>query len=150
MKKRKANIPLSIAEQAMVRLIKVGDLIWKRSDELFAQWELTDTHYNVLRILNGADGPLSQIEIGRKMLSSRANVTKLIDQLEKRKLVIRMACNDRRINHIAITDEGIRFIEDTLDQVMEHAEMCMTSLTKSEQKDLYKILGKFLDELNEK
>ncbi|MFN7930563.1 MAG: hypothetical protein U0Y68_22100, partial [Blastocatellia bacterium] len=73
------KIPPSTAEQTLIKLMRVGDRLWRDSDEKFAQWDLTDNHYNVLRILNGAGEPISQIEIGRRMLSSRANVTKLID-----------------------------------------------------------------------
>ena len=80
--KRRAKIPVSVAEQALVRLMRVGDRMWRESDERFRRWDLTDNHYNVLRILNGAGEPLRQVEIGRRMLSSRANVTKVVDHLE--------------------------------------------------------------------
>src|SRR5215510_8713857 len=74
----RVKIPPSVAEQALIRLMRVGDRLWRASDERFGRWGLTDNHYNVLRILNGAAEPISQVEIGRKMLSSRANVTKLV------------------------------------------------------------------------
>ncbi|MBK9314673.1 MAG: MarR family transcriptional regulator [Acidobacteria bacterium] len=86
----------SIEEQALVRLMRIGDRLWRASDENFSEWGLTDNHYNVLRILNGSGEPISQSEIGRRMLSSRANVTKLVDLLEERGYVRRLACGDRR------------------------------------------------------
>src|SRR5262249_56279046 len=110
---RKAKIPPSVAEQAMVRLMRVGDRIWRASDERFGRWGLTDNHYNALRILNGAGKPISQAEIGRQMLSSRANVTKLIDLLETRRFVRRLSCEDRRVNLVELTDDGGKFIEET-------------------------------------
>jgi DNA-binding MarR family transcriptional regulator len=61
--------------------MRVGDRLWRESDVWFRRWELTDNHYNVLRILNGSGEPLRQVEIGRRMLSSRANVTKVVDHL---------------------------------------------------------------------
>src|SRR5438477_13102787 len=111
------KLPASIAEQTLVKLMRVGDRLWRESDEKFAQWQLTDNHYNVLRILNGAGEPISQIEIGRRMLSSRANVTKLIDWLEGRKFVKRLSCGDRRVKLIELTSEGAKFIEGTAEQV---------------------------------
>src|SRR5215204_4330612 len=70
---KKVRITPSVAEQALIRLMRVGDRLWRESDNRFGQWGLTDNHYNVLRILNGTSEPISQSEIGRKMLSSRAN-----------------------------------------------------------------------------
>lgn len=140
----KVKIPNHIAEQALIKLMRVGDRLWRESDERFGQWGLTDNHYNVLRILNGAGEPLSQIEIGRRMLSSRANVTKLIDLLEEKKLAKRLACGDRRVKLIELSETGVQFIEDTLKQILEAAESSLKPLTKAEQKVLNELLGKLL------
>ncbi len=143
---RRAKIPPSVAEQAMVRLMRIGDRMWRTSDERFGRWGLSDNHYNVLRILNGVGEPIPQVEIGRRMLSSRANVTKLIDALEERKFVKRLSCGDRRVNLITLTDEGARFIEETAAEVIGFANESMKQLTRDEQKTLFNLLGKLLDE----
>ena len=36
------TLPLSTAEQTLVKLMRVGDRLWRESDEKFAQWQLTD------------------------------------------------------------------------------------------------------------
>lgn len=142
------KLPSSTAEQTLVRLMRVGDRLWRDSDEKFAQWELTDNHYNVLRILNGAGEPLSQIEIGRRMLSSRANVTKLIDSLEARKFVKRLACGDRRVKLIELTSDGAKFVSETAGQIIAMAEETMKPLTKQEQKTLGQLLDKLMSGSN--
>jgi MarR family 2-MHQ and catechol resistance regulon transcriptional repressor len=131
-----------MAEQTLIRLMRAGDRLWRASDERFARWGLTDNHYNVLRILNGAGEPLSQIEIGRRMLSSRANVTKLIDLLEEKKFVRRLSCGDRRVNLVGLTDAGVRFLEETLDEVIGFAEESLAPLTRQELKTLGALLSK--------
>lgn len=138
----KIKIPRSDAEQAMLRLMRVGDRLWRESDERFAQWGLTDNHYNVLRILNGAGEPLSQIEIGRRMLSSRANITKLIDLLEQKKYVKRLACGDRRVNLITLTETGAGFLAEKTAEIINYAETAMRPLTRFEQKTLTALLDK--------
>jgi MarR family 2-MHQ and catechol resistance regulon transcriptional repressor len=143
---KKVKIPPSVAEQTMIRVMRVGDRLWRASDERFGRWGLTDNHYNVLRILNGAGEPIPQVEIGRRMLSSRANVTKLVDLLEERRFVKRLPCGDRRVNLVALTDEGARFIEDTAAEIMEYSREAMKALTREEQKTLFNLLGKLLDE----
>src|SRR5215475_1660905 len=124
---KRVKIPPSVAEQALIRLMRVGDRLWRASDERFGRWGLTDNHYNVLRILNGLGEPISQVEIGRRMLSSRANVTKLIDLLEQRKLLRRLPSQDRRVNLVALSDEGARFLEDTLSEVIAFAHEAMSA-----------------------
>lgn len=126
----------------MIRLMRVGDSMWRASDERFGKWGLTDNHYNVLRILNGAAEPLSQIEIGRRMLSSRANITKLVDLLEKKKFVRRQACGDRRVRLIALTEAGAAFLAETLPEVIRAAEAAMRPLTRAEMKELAAMLDK--------
>lgn len=140
----KVKIPNNTAEQALIKLMRVGDRLWRESDERFATWGLTDNHYNVLRILNGAGEPLSQIEIGRRMLSSRANVTKLIDLLEEKKFARRLNCEDRRVKLIELTEAGAKFIEDTLKAILDAAEASLKPLTKTDQKALNELLDKLL------
>lgn len=141
---KRVKIPPSVAEQTLIRLMRVGDRLWRASDERFAQWGLTDNHYNVLRILNGQAAPISQAEISRLMLSSRANVTKLIDLLEGRGLVGRQSCDDRRVNLVALTEAGAEFIAATLPTVAGFANETMKTLTRAEQKALFELLGKLL------
>lgn len=143
---KRVKITPSVAEQALIRLMRLGDRLWRESDERFSQWGLTDNHYNVLRILNGSTEPISQSEIGRRMLSSRANVTKLVDLLEHRKFVKRLSCGDRRVNLVGLTEDGARFIEDTLPTVIGAANEQMKPLTREEQKTLFTLLGKLLNE----
>jgi len=141
---KRVKIPPSVAEQTLVRLMRVGDRLWRASDERFAQWGLTDNHYNVLRILNGQGEPISQAEISRLMLSSRANVTKLIDVLEARGFVRRQSGGDRRVNLVALTEAGAKFIAETMATVVGFANETMKPLTRAEQKALFEVLGKLL------
>ncbi len=143
---KRVKIPPSVAEQALIRLMRVGDRLWRASDERFGRWGLTDNHYNMLRILNGTGEPISQAEIGRKMLSSHANVTKLVDLLEERKFVKRLSCEDRRVNLVELTDEGAKFLEATMSDVIGFANEEMRPLTREEQKGLFNLLGKLLNE----
>jgi DNA-binding MarR family transcriptional regulator len=142
----RAKIPVSVAEQTLIRLMRVGDRLWRRSDERFGRWGLTDNHYNVLRILNGAAEPLAQVEVGRRMLSSRANVTKLVDLLEGRGLVKRLACGDRRVNLVALTPAGAQFLAETAREVVGFAEEALQPLSREEQKTLFRLLAKLADE----
>jgi DNA-binding MarR family transcriptional regulator len=144
--KQQVKITPSVAEQALIRLMRVGDRLWRASDERFGKWGITDNHYNVMRILNGSSEPLSQSEIGRRMLSTRANVTKLVDGLEAKGWVKRLSCGDRRVNLVALTDAGLQFLVGSLSEVIGAANDTMKPLTREEQKTLFHLLGKLLNE----
>ena len=144
-KTQRVRITPSVAEQALVRVMRVGDRLWRDSDERFARWGLTDGHYNVLRILNGSTEPLAQVEIGRRMLSSRANVTKMIDGLEQRGFAKRLACPDRRVNLVELTAEGADFLRETLPEILATVDQTMKPLSRAEQKMLFRLLGKLLE-----
>lgn len=143
---KRVRIKPSIEEQALIRLMRTGDRMWRASDEHFSKWGMTDNHYNVLRILNGAGEPISQSEIGRRMLSSRANVTKLVDLLEGRGYVKRLACGDRRVNLVALTQDGAGFLETSLEDVQKHASRSLEPLSRDEIKTLFRLLGKLSGE----
>jgi len=144
--KYQVKITPSVAEQALIRLMRVGDRLWRASDERFSKWGITDNHYNVLRILNGAGEPISQSEIGRRMLSTRANVTKLVDGLEEKGWVKRLACGDRRVNLVTLTEAGAQFLTESLSEVIQAANETMKPLTREEQKTLFRLLGQLLGE----
>ncbi|GAC1445957.1 MAG: MarR family transcriptional regulator [Pyrinomonadaceae bacterium] len=140
----KVSIPRSDAEQTLIRLMRVGDRLWRASDERFGRWGLTDNHYNVLRILNGASEPIAQSEIARRMISSRANVTNLIDLLEGKHLVKRLACGDRRVKLVTLTEKGAAFLKETAIDVIGSAEKEMRPLTRQEQRTLAALLDKLM------
>jgi len=79
--------------------------------------DLSQPQYNVLRILRGAgDEGLACREIGERMVHRIPDVTRLLDRLETRKLVVReRETEDRRVVRVRITDEG-RALIDPLDE----------------------------------
>lgn len=116
--------------------------MWRYSDKSLASWNLSSSQYNLLRILNGAGEPLAQAEIGRRMLASRASITKILDQLEVRGLVKRTAASDRRIKLIVITGKGLNLVEEVFPVFLGFQEKALERLTEKEQSALYHLIGK--------
>ena len=69
--------------------------------------------YDVLLELRRAgEHGLRQFEIGDRILLSKHNLSRLIDRLEKREMLVREACEeDGRGNRIRITAQGERTLE---------------------------------------
>ena len=78
--------------------------------------------YDVLLELSRADaGRLRQFEIGRRVLLSKFNVSRLLDRLEQENLVRRQSCKeDRRGAEVLITREG-RALQKRMWPVYERA-----------------------------
>ncbi|HEX9109386.1 MAG TPA: MarR family transcriptional regulator [Longimicrobiales bacterium] len=85
--------------------------------ELLKGAGLSGAQYNVLRILRGAGkSGLACGEIAGRMITRDPDITRLLDRLEKRGLVIRAReSGDRRVVTTRITQEG-RALLATLDE----------------------------------
>jgi len=83
---------------------------WERFLKATAQ--LTNTQYNVLRILRGSHpARLACRDIADRMIDRDPDVTRLIDRLEKRALVKRTRSRqDRRVVEVGITDQGLALV----------------------------------------
>ncbi len=82
-------------------------------------------------------GPLSQKDIGKKILKSSGNITMVIDNLEKRGLVRReRGKSDRRYIIVRLTDEGRGLISAIFPPHAAVIAKEMSSLTAAEQEEL--------------
>lgn len=92
----------SPAVEAFLNLIRTAEHARTAEADLLAKFDLSAAQYNVLRILRGAgpDGHPSQ-EIGHRMVARVPDVTRLVDRLEQRGLVVRRRCEkDRRVVYV--------------------------------------------------
>lgn len=103
------------AGEAILNLMVAADTVRAQMDRFFAAYEITSGQYNVLRILRGAgcDGH-PRCEIAARMVERAPDITRLVDRLEKQKLVIRdRSDEDRRQSVTRITEKGL----DLLDRI---------------------------------
>ena len=73
---------------------------------LRTEHESTLPRFDVLAALHRARTPLTMSELSRQLLVSNGNTTTVVDRLELDGLVTRTPAADRRIIHVALTDEG--------------------------------------------
>lgn len=106
-------------EVAFLDLIRTCDLLSRRPSLLLKDEDLSSTQYNVLRILRGAPYGLPCGEIANRMITRDPDVTRLLDRLEKRGLILRWReTTDRRVVLARITSEGLKLLA-RLDEPME-------------------------------
>ena len=100
----------SRALKTYVKLMRAAESITARAHKHLASVGLTVSQFGVLEAIFHL-GPLSQKSLGRKILRSSGNITMVIDNLEKRRLVRRERDTlDRRIFIVHLTGEGQKLI----------------------------------------
>jgi MarR family 2-MHQ and catechol resistance regulon transcriptional repressor len=101
-----------------IKLLRASDSIRSRINKLITGKGLTESQFNMLDTLFHL-GPLSQSELGKKLLKSGGNITMIVDNLEKRKLVKReRSKNDRRFFTIHLTKRGNNLIEKLFPEIL--------------------------------
>lgn len=141
----KQRAPFSSVEQEVyLNLLRTGDALSQRVEALLRASGLSGTQYNVLRILRGAGRQgLTCGETGERMVTHDPDITRLLDRLEKRKLIARArGTRDRRVVTTRITPEGLRLLA-TLDKpVAELHRSLFKHMPKQELNTLSSILEK--------
>lgn len=103
---------------------------------------LTQSQFGVLEAIYHL-GPLTQGELGAKILKSNANLTTVVDSLERKKLVRRDRFpDDRRRVRVNLTSPGKALIGRVFSRHAEIVERVMTVLSEAEQEQLMALLKK--------
>jgi MarR family 2-MHQ and catechol resistance regulon transcriptional repressor len=124
------------ALNAYTKLMRAAESLTARAHEHLSAAGLTISQFGVLEALHHI-GPLSQKDIGQKILRSSGNITMVIDNLEKRNLVRRKRDeNDRRSFIVHLTDTGTRLIRKIFPPHAAVITAEMSALTAAEQKTL--------------
>jgi MarR family 2-MHQ and catechol resistance regulon transcriptional repressor len=105
-------------------------------------FDLTSPQFGVLEALAHL-GPMKMCEIGNKLLMSGANVTGVVDRLEKKGLVRRvMDADDRRLFLIHLTGDGSKLIAKIFPLHAARIEAFIGVLTLKEKRQLTELLKK--------
>ncbi|MGI6066224.1 MAG: MarR family winged helix-turn-helix transcriptional regulator [Bacillota bacterium] len=114
-------------------------------NQFFARWGLTETKFNALVLLYKKDG-MALWELGEEMLVSRANITGLMDRLERRGLVTReINPDDRRSLTARLTTKARQLVEEILPELDKFNNNVMKGLDGEEKLLLLKLLKKLQD-----
>ena len=103
-------------EAAYLDLLRTTEMLSRPFTQLLKAEDLSSTQYNVLRILRGSSEGLTCGDIGSRMITRDPDITRLLDRLEKRKLISRNRDEkDRRVVLTRITPAGLDLLS-RLDQ----------------------------------
>jgi MarR family 2-MHQ and catechol resistance regulon transcriptional repressor len=130
------------ALKTYVKLMRATESLTARAHRQLSTLGLTFSQFGVLEALYHL-GPMSQSEIGQKILRSSGNMTMVIDNLEKRELVRRERNRtDRRFFIIHLTDKGKKLISSIFPSHAAEIKRELDVLSPAEQQTLGRLCKK--------
>ena len=139
----KQKVPFTSREQeAYLSLLRTADALQASMETQLKEFGLTGTQYNALRILRGAGAEgMPCREIGQRMITRDPDITRLLNRLEKRRLVTRArAKNDRRVIYGRITAAGRKLLREMDEPIGRHGREMLKHVPQEKLQRLIEML----------
>lgn len=131
-----------LALDLWTRLSKAYDKVRKDQMKQMAQEKLTAPQFNVLEVLSRR-GPIPLKRISEELMVTGANITCVVDNLEKEDLVRRVhSKEDRRVINAELTEKGKEKINGILPEYAKQMANLVSVLNENEQRELANLLQK--------
>ena len=129
-------------QDAVVSILRTANHLDRFCSPVFDQRGITSQQFNVLRILRGAGlGGLPTLDIAEKMIEQAPGITRLVDRLERKKLVRRERPSDNRRQVLCyITKPGLDLLQELETPVRNKVNQALRRLDESEIEELIRLL----------
>lgn len=127
-------------------------LVEKQISDYLRPFHLTPAKFNALMVIKhiAKDKGLSQIEIGRRLIVTASNMTRLLDKLEKEGYIERFSQQgDRRVKLIKISQKGYTILDKAWPGYYDKISYIANLLDKGEQKHIVNLISKWCARLGE-
>ena len=139
-------------EEAFYGLLLVYTVLFGKMSKFLDTYDLTPAKMNVLMVIKhqgGREG-LSQREIGGRLMVTASNMTRLLEKLEREKLIERSSrAGDKRVKVIRVSKRGSEILDDAWPGYMKTMKSAMGKLSLSEQKMLAGLMARWVRDLKE-
>ena len=131
-----------LALGTFVKLSRATDSVSRGLAPGLAAAGLTESQFGVLEALLHL-GPLHQCDLAERILKSNGNMTTVIGNLERRRLVRRdPSPTDRRFREVRLTSAGERLVREVFASHAARLADLMGALTDTEQRSLGRLCRK--------
>jgi DNA-binding MarR family transcriptional regulator len=139
-----------VEEEAALNVMRTAEVMGQWKNAFFKDFGLSHTQYNVLRILRGAGGeglPCSQL--GERMITKDPDVTRLLDRMEARELVLReRSSEDRRVVVTKISRKGLKLLDEIAQPLQAQLKSTLGTISKTKLLDLIELLERVRETLS--
>jgi DNA-binding MarR family transcriptional regulator len=132
----------SLQAEVYLNLMRTADALSRGVEDILKLAGLSQTQYNILRILKGAgDKGLCCREIGERMITRDPDVTRLLDRMERSGLVTRSRdSRDRRVITARITPAGLKLVKDLDAPLAEYNRKLLSHMEKDDLRKFVELL----------
>lgn len=129
-------------QKAIINLVFTSNWMNEKMRCFFEKENITPQQFNILRILRGADKPISTLKIRQSMLDKMSDTSRIVDRLLAKEYVKKNTCElDKRLVDVSITLKGRKLLEK-MDKNEPEMDRIVGSLSEQEAKMLNKLLDK--------
>lgn len=140
-------------ETAVYALACAYSYIEKEISRQLMPFKLTPAKFNAMMVIKhiGKENGISQIDIGRRLIVTASNMTRLLDKLEKEGYIERLTRKgDRRVNLIKISEKGSDILDKVWPGYYRKIIAIANLLEKDDLKQVSSLLRQWCDKLGER
>ncbi len=128
-----------------INIMYTANWLNEKIASILSQEDITQQQYNILRILRGADKPLSTLQIRARMLDKMSDTSRIVDRLVAKELVEKNTCpTDKRLVDVTLSKKGFLILEK-LDQLNHHLDSLMKGVSEKEANTMNQLLDQLRD-----
>jgi len=102
-----------VFHETTLNIVRTANLLASLGADLFRRYDLTEAQFNVLMALKYRKKELTQSDLSKRLVVTRASITSVLDRLESKGLVVRRrVTGNRRIHHVQLTGLGGQLLEE--------------------------------------
>ncbi len=126
-----------LRHETVLNVVRTANMLSSKAAHLFRRFDLTEAQFNVLFALKFTDGNITQAELGKRLVVTRASITSVLDKLESKGLVNRIDVPDnRRIHHVELTEAGRDLVETVEPVYREEVHRALSDLDEDQCRTL--------------
>jgi DNA-binding MarR family transcriptional regulator len=132
----------SLEQEVFLNVWRTYDRLRILEDEVFARFDLTPQQYNLLRLLRAEHPePLQTLALANRLVSRAPDITRMLDKLEERELIVReRPAENRRVVRVRIGEPGLALLEEIAGPLAECHARQLGHLPAAELKQLCALL----------
>ncbi|MCD4781976.1 MAG: MarR family transcriptional regulator [Candidatus Omnitrophica bacterium] len=134
-------------EESIYGIVLLYNLLNNAMISCLKEFDLTPAKFNVLMTIRhqGETEGISQVEISKHLIVTPSNMTRLLDKLEREKLVHRFdRKNDRRVNVVRITERGSSLLDRVWPGYNRMLKKVGSQLNLADQRKLSQLVIKWI------
>lgn len=130
-----------VYHETALNIVRTAGVLSAAAAALFRSHGLTEAQFNVLFALKHNPRDITQSDLGRMLVVTRATITSVLDKLESKGLVERIAVpSNRRIYHLVLTAKGRELIDELEPKYRGKLHDAMAALNEADCRNVINFL----------